>query len=63
MYSIIFDKKAVEQINKFEVATKKRILAKLQICKENPFHFLEHLEYIDGYKLRILKFCHRVHLT
>ena len=26
---------------------------KLQLCKENPFRFLEHLEEVDGFKLRV----------
>lgn len=53
MYSLIFDKKALEQLNKFEKDIKERIWNKLQACKENPFHFLEHLEEIDGFKLRV----------
>ena len=53
MYSLIFDKKALEQLNKLEKDIKERIWGKLQACKENPFHFLEHLEEIDGFKLRV----------
>lgn len=53
MYSIIFEKKALEFLNKLERDLKERIWSKLQLCKENPFHFLEHLEEIDGYKLRV----------
>ena len=53
MYSLIFEKKALEFINTLEKGIKERIWNKLQQCKENPFHFLEHLEEIDGYKLRV----------
>ena len=53
MYEIKFDKKAIDFLNKLEKDIKKRIWNKLQQCKENPFHFLEHLENIEGYKLRV----------
>jgi len=53
MYEIKFGKKALEDWSKLEQDLKKRIWNKLQDCKENPFHFLEHLEEIEGYKLRI----------
>ncbi len=53
MYEIIFDKKALEQLNKFEKNIKERIWNKLQLCKENPFRFLEALIEIEGFKLRV----------
>ena len=53
MYSLIFEKTALEFLNKLEKEIKERIWNKLQQCKENPFHFLEHLEEINGYKLRV----------
>jgi len=53
MYLIIFEKKALDFLNKLEADLKERIWGKLQQCKENPFHFLEHLEEIEGYKLRV----------
>ena len=53
MYEIKFDKKAIDFLNKLEKDIKKRIWNKLQQCKENPFHFLEHFEDIEGYKLRV----------
>lgn len=53
MYEIRFDKKALDFLNKLEKKDKERIWNKLQKCKENPFHFLEHLEDINGFKLRI----------
>jgi len=53
MYELKFDKSAVDFLNKLEKDIKERIWNKLQQCKENPFHFLEHLEDIEGYKLRV----------
>jgi len=53
MYSIIFEKQVLDFINKLEKGLKERIWNKLQQCKEEPFRFLEHLEEIEGYKLRV----------
>ena len=53
MYEIIFDKKALEQLNKLDRLIKERIWNKLQVCKENPFRFLEALIEIEGFKLRV----------
>ena len=53
MYNLIFDKKALEFLNKLEKEIKNRIWNKLQQIKENPFQFLEHIENIQGYKLRV----------
>ena len=53
MYSIIFEKKALDFLNKLERGLKERIWNKLQQCKEDPFRFLEHLEEIGGFKLRV----------
>src|SRR3989339_204677 len=49
----ILEKKAIDFLNKLEKEIKERIWNKLQQCKEEPFRFLEHLEEIDGYKLRL----------
>ena len=53
MYKIVFDKKALEQLNKLDRLIKERIWNKLQVCKENPFRFLEALIEIEGFKLRV----------
>jgi len=53
MYKLVFEKKALHDFNKLETKIKERIWDKLQQCKENPFRFLEHLEEIDGFKLRV----------
>lgn len=53
MYEIKFGKRALEEWNKLEKGIKERIWNKLQACKENPFRFVEHLEEIDGFKVRV----------
>ncbi len=53
MYSLEFDKKALDELNKLDRGIKERIWSKLQLCMEEPFRFLEHLEEIDGFKLRV----------
>ena len=53
MYELKFDKKATDFLNSLEKDIKERIWKKLQKCKEDPFRFLEHLEEIEGFKLRV----------
>ena len=53
MYKLVFSNLALKQLNKLEKNIKERIWEKLQLCKENPFRFLEHLEQIKGFKLRV----------
>jgi mRNA interferase RelE/StbE len=53
MYQIIFEKRALHDLNKLDLLIKSRIWNKLQACKEDPFRFLEHLEEIEGFKLRV----------
>ncbi|MFA5174176.1 MAG: type II toxin-antitoxin system RelE/ParE family toxin [Candidatus Pacearchaeota archaeon] len=53
MYNLIFDKRTLDFLNKLEKEIKERIWNKLQQCKENPFRFFEHLEDINGFKLRV----------
>jgi len=53
MYNLVFEKRALEDLNKLDKSIKQRVWNKLQLCKEDPFRFLEHLEYIDGFKLRV----------
>jgi len=53
MYNLKFEKRALEDLNKLEREIKERIWNKLQQCKENPFRYLEHLEEIEGFKLRV----------
>ncbi|MBU2522891.1 MAG: type II toxin-antitoxin system RelE/ParE family toxin [Nanoarchaeota archaeon] len=53
MYKLIFSKKSLDFLNKLENELKDRIWNKLQLCKENLFRFMEHLEQIKGFKLRV----------
>jgi mRNA interferase RelE/StbE len=53
MYELKFDKKAINFLNKLEKKDKERIWNKLQECKLEPFHYLQHLENTAGYKLRV----------
>lgn len=53
MYKLIFEKKALRDLNKLDRLIKKRIWNKLQECKKNPFMFLKPLVEIRGFKLRV----------
>ena len=53
MYKLIFEKRALHQLNKLTPITKRRIWDRLQLCKANPFHFLEPLVQIPAFKLRV----------
>jgi len=53
MYKLIFEKKALQDLNKLDAQIKKRIWNKLQECKENPFRFLKPIVQIKGFKLRV----------
>ena len=53
MYELRFDKKALENLQKLEKPIRERIWNKLQQCKQDSLHFLEHLTEVDGYKLRV----------
>ena len=53
MYKLVFEKRALRDLNKLDVLMKRRIWDKLQKCKENPFVFLKPLVQIRGFKLRV----------
>ena len=53
MHTLNFSKKTLRQLNKFDDELKQRIWDKLKLCKGDPFRFLEHLEQIKGFKLRV----------
>ena len=53
MHELIFDKRALDQLNKLEKQIKTRIWNKLQNCKKDPFRYFEKLKEIEGYKLRV----------
>ena len=52
-YNLIFDEKALENLEKLPLLIKKRIFKKLQSAKDNPFHFFIRLEGRPDYKLRV----------
>ena len=53
MYDVVFEKRALESLNKLDKNTKQRIWDKIQQCKENPFRFLKHLEEMPSFRLRV----------
>jgi len=53
MYEIIFDKKAIEFLNKKEKKIKIRIFNKIITTKEKPFRYFERLTNRKEYKLRV----------
>ncbi|MBU0471183.1 MAG: type II toxin-antitoxin system RelE/ParE family toxin [Nanoarchaeota archaeon] len=53
IYNLIFDKVAIEQLNKLPKNIRSRIFKKLQDSKNNPFHFFERLTNKKTYKLRV----------
>ena len=53
MYELVFEKRALHDLNNLETKVKERIWNKLQDCKENPFRFFEKLVETYGFKLRI----------
>jgi len=53
MYRIVFEKRALHDLNRLEVKVKERIWNKLQDCKDNPFRFFEKLVEMQGFKLRV----------
>jgi len=53
VYKLIFEKRALRDLDKLDVLIKRRIWNKLQECKESPFVFLKPLVQINGFKLRV----------
>jgi len=53
MYKLVFDDKAIEQLEKFPKLVRKRVFNKLQSTKGNPRRFFERLEGRPEYKLRV----------
>ena len=53
MYKLVFEKRALQDLNKLDWQMKNRIWNKLQVCKESPFAFLKPLVQIKGFKLRV----------
>ena len=55
-YSVLVDPKVAEFIKSKGDSFKNRVKEKLNLVSENPFHFLEHYEGGNYYKLRIGKY-------
>ena len=53
MYKLIFEKRALADLNKLQRQIKQRIWKKLQDSKENPFNFFERLVGNNCFKLRV----------
>ena len=53
MFKVELHPKVFRFLQKLPKETKTRIIAKLKMLKENPFHYLEHYEKDNYYKLRI----------
>ena len=53
MFSIIFDKKAANELASLEKQLATRIYKKLEKCKENPFSYFEPLTPRSDFKLRV----------
>ena len=53
MFELIFEKRALHDLNRFEHNIKERIWKKLQICKIDPFRYFEKLIETNGFKIRI----------
>jgi mRNA interferase RelE/StbE len=53
MYEIIFDKKAIEFLNKLDYKNKERIFEKIITTKEKPLRYFQKLTYRDEFKLRV----------
>src|SRR3989338_6262050 len=52
-FTLIFDKKALHDFQKFDCPIKERIWQKLRECKEYPFRYFEKLVECKGFKLRV----------
>lgn len=53
MYELIFEKRTLKDLNKLDQNIKNRIWNKLQVCKQDPFRYLESLIEIKSFKLRV----------
>lgn len=53
MFTLIFDKKSGDELEKLSKEIRERIFKKLLQTKENPFRFFEYLKERKCFKLRI----------
>ncbi len=52
-YTLEFDEKAIEILEKLPRVIKERVFKKLQVAKEDPYHFFEKLTGRLDFKLRV----------
>ena len=52
-FSIVWSPKANGNLERLEQQIAQRIIAKIELVKEDPFRYLEHFEGENVYKLRI----------
>ena len=53
MYTVIYDEKALQNLEKLDKKFRKRIFQKINSATENPFLYFERLTGRKEYKLRI----------
>ena len=53
MYTVHFDEKALQNLEKLEEKIRKRIFKKIVATTENPFRYFDRLTGRDEFKLRI----------
>jgi len=53
MFTVIFDGKALERLEKLDKKNRERIFNKIMSTKEDPFHYFEKLTKRNFYKLRV----------
>ena len=53
MYEVVFDKEAIEFLEKCEKNLAKRIWNKIMSPKRDPYHFFSKLVNRDDYRLRV----------
>lgn len=56
MYEIVIPLKVERQLDKLERSVQERILTTLERIKIRPYHFVEKLVGIEGYKLKVGKY-------
>jgi mRNA interferase RelE/StbE len=53
IYDVRFDKKSAEFLDKLDIATRTRIISRIEASLESPYHFFERLTGVSGYRLRV----------
>jgi len=53
MYEVRFDEKALQNLEKLEKKTSKRIVEKIVSASQDPFHYFDRLKGRTEFKLRV----------